>query len=421
MRTIHAIQLVVAMLCLNAGAWADTSTKVIDVGNNPEGSIPYGGYVFVSNLGATRSPLRDGDGYISKMALDGSSVEQRFLPRPGDFSLNFPMGMVAVSDILYVVDINRVVGFSIATRRIVFESVLDVEGLEYLNDIEYVGPNSLVVSATNLKKLYHLNFETRKWTQLETDADLGLVNGLFSDRVSQNLYVVHNQKANLENGNGTITSVKLAFADAFEPTKLLPTNWEIHVGRFLDGIDMIGRNTLMVSDWNDLTVGGAVHLINIERQSLIRSEMWGQLGLADISYDRSRDVVVLPSMLKSQVELISQKWTRVTQLNCRSTGEGVGSINLGVDEFGILRDAQVNGQQCLLPHSTEGDGRIWHETFCGLSESQKPLDILATQTEGQKAILLEISFPRDPQEECEHQNPRLCNPSRTGYSYYWCQ
>src|SRR3712207_3876809 len=97
---------------LHALALAAAATAVT-VGGNPEGTISYGEAVFVSNLGQTRGRTADGDGYVSKVAVDGASVEERFLPRPGDGTLDFPMGMIVVNDVLYVTNLKRLVGFSL--------------------------------------------------------------------------------------------------------------------------------------------------------------------------------------------------------------------------------------------------------------------------------------------------------------------
>jgi hypothetical protein len=389
------------------------SSPVVDVGNNPEGSIVYGNDAFISNLGVSRNPVVDQDGYISQVALDGSTVIERFLPLDSSTPLNFPMGLVAVSDVLYVADLNRVIGFDIATRRVVFESTLVLEGLQYFNDLAYVGNNSLVVSATNLKSLYLLNLKTKMWHKIETDTELQFVNGLKFDKFDSTLYVVDNAQQTIADNNGRI----LAFSYEGGNFKSL---WQVSTGKFLDGVTQLSRSTLLVSDWNDFQAGGVVHFIDIFERRKTSEELWGQKGLADISYDRGSGVLVLPAMMQGQVELPKDLEVGTKILRCSPRDSvGIGTLSLSLNQFGAVHSALFNGSTCRLPLYSEGDGRIYFENSCPIFTDGQPLGILATEFVGSSYYSIEMMFPRVPDSDCHPV--RLCDPSQHGYSHYICK
>jgi len=123
---------------------------------SPESALFHNGYVYVSNVGTKLEPsTADGDGYISRLEADGMVIEKQFLPKPGTHSqLNAPKGSAVVGGILYVGDIDRVVGFDLKTRDQVFELSLAATGAKFLNDMAALGADKLLVSATDLNKLY---------------------------------------------------------------------------------------------------------------------------------------------------------------------------------------------------------------------------------------------------------------------------
>ena len=388
-------------------------TSIVNVGNNPEGSVVYGSHAFISNLGAARNPVADQDGYISKVALNGSVVDERFLPIDTSTSLNFPMGLVAVSDILYVADLNRVVGFDIVTRRAVFEATLADEGLQYFNDLDYIGNNTLIVSATNLKSLFLLDLTKNEWRKLEADTELHFVNGLKFDRFDNTLYVVDNAQQTIAENNGRI----LAFSIEGENLKLL---WQINTGKFLDGVTQLSRSTLMLSDWNDFETGGVVHYIDTKKQSKSSEELWGQKGLADIAYDRRNGVLVLLAMLQGQVELRGDLEVVTKTIQCQPRDSvGIGSLSLFLNQFDAIHSALFNGSTCRLPLYSEGDGRSYFENTCPIFAGGQPLGIMATQFKGYASYTIEMMFPRVPDTDC--RPGRLCDPSQYGYSQYLCR
>src|SRR5450755_2927729 len=84
----------------------------------PESVIKSGDKLFVSNIGgATADPMAlDSNGFISELSADGKVLERKF--QKG--ILNGPKGLAIVKEVVYVADINRVVGFNIHSGEQVF-------------------------------------------------------------------------------------------------------------------------------------------------------------------------------------------------------------------------------------------------------------------------------------------------------------
>lgn len=385
----------------------------VDVKNNPESVISYSNYAFVTNLGATRNPEQDGDGYISKVSLTGELIEERFLPAPNGPRLDFPMGAIVISDVLYVVDRNRVVGFSVASREQVFAAEVPAPGIEYLNDITYLGHDQFAVSATNLRSIYILNVKTKSWSNPFAEMAFHHVNGLAFDDRTQTLFVAHNITPTLNTDNGNVTAIK--FMDN-NPHTL----WTLNVGRFLDGLSFIGNNYLLASDWNDLQTGSALHYIDIRTGALVRSESIKQHGVADIHYDKYNDILLLPAMSESKVYEHSRPFTPTNLRSCTATAEGAPyfDVRVATDEFDIVRDVLIGSQSYAMGLSSRGDDYIWYRL---LAATNDPFiqHISVQQVAKNGLIQVEIQYPREPDTNCPH--PRLCDPSTTAWAYYICR
>ena len=69
---------------------------------NPESITSDGKYLYVSNIGNKLDPsAKDGDGFISKLSLDGKVIEHSW----ADTKLNAPKGTAVIRGVLYVTDI----------------------------------------------------------------------------------------------------------------------------------------------------------------------------------------------------------------------------------------------------------------------------------------------------------------------------
>ncbi|HEX3080734.1 MAG TPA: hypothetical protein VHQ04_09740, partial [Puia sp.] len=106
------------------------SQKTVTGFEAPESVIKSGDRLFVSNMGGTKpDPMAlDSNGFISELSIDGRVIHQKF--QKG--ILNAPKGLAVVKDVVYVADVNRVVGFNVRSGEQTFE--VDIPA-KMLNDL----------------------------------------------------------------------------------------------------------------------------------------------------------------------------------------------------------------------------------------------------------------------------------------------
>ena len=146
----------------------EVKTKVIDGFSSPESVIADrdGSRFFVSNVGEKLEPsAKDGDGFISELTPDGAVVNRNFLPKEG--VLNAPKGMAIIGQTLFVTDIDRVVGFDMATRQKTFELDFSAEKTVFLNDLAVFDDKTLFVSATDRKSIRYRSAQNRRYVNVK--------------------------------------------------------------------------------------------------------------------------------------------------------------------------------------------------------------------------------------------------------------
>lgn len=102
--------------------------------------------LFVSNING-QILEKDGNGYISRLSVDGTIVNAKWVT-----GLNAPKGMRSVGGVLWVSDIDEVVGIDIASGTIT--SRVRVEGAQFLNDLATAPDGSIYVSDSALSRIY---------------------------------------------------------------------------------------------------------------------------------------------------------------------------------------------------------------------------------------------------------------------------
>ena len=104
--------IILTLFCCGAlTPFAQTTTITTGL-QHPESIISDGTFLYATNIGESLAPMtKDGDGSVYKLSLDGKLLEQRFNKSP----LNAPKGTAIVSGVLYVADIDRVVGIDCKT------------------------------------------------------------------------------------------------------------------------------------------------------------------------------------------------------------------------------------------------------------------------------------------------------------------
>ncbi|MGE0433149.1 MAG: hypothetical protein AB7K09_03865 [Planctomycetota bacterium] len=105
----------------------------------------------VSNIGTEASPANvDGDGYISRVGMDGTMMQQKFIDGAAEgVTLNAPKGMAITGDTLWVADIDVVRRFDHTTGKTIDE--IAVPGATFLSGVAADGQGGIFVCDSGTK------------------------------------------------------------------------------------------------------------------------------------------------------------------------------------------------------------------------------------------------------------------------------
>ena len=244
--------------------------------------------LYVSEFGSKLKPtLKDGKGRISKVSLDGTVLEETFLPASGQTLYN-PKGIWVAGDRLWVTDIASLWVFDIHTKE---GKKVDLPGIKFANDPTIVG-NAVYVSDNRGDQLYRV--EPADFLKTQGDPKVTLVwsgksinpNGLYPAADGSLLMVGFKSK---DQARGIYS-----MAPGGEP-KVLAEG----LGR-LDGIYQMKDGALLVTDWNS----GSFGVWNAKQG--MQELASGFKGPADFAVVPNADglLVVVPDLVKSELRLI---------------------------------------------------------------------------------------------------------------------
>lgn len=250
--------------------------------HHPESVYQSGTTLFVADIGAAMDPVaKDGDGTIGKIDLTtGKLIDAHFLPAAG--ALNGPKGMAMDGNILYVADIDRIVGFDVTTRQQVKEIV--IAGTSFLNDL-VMGDGKLYASATDNGKIYAVDVRTGQYQALPVDS-IGGANGLYY--AAQKLYCV-------SIGSFAHPDGKVYVIDLLKSSTVTIGD---HSG-LLDGVAIAG-DVLYFSDWGKDMQHGRLLGLSLTTKNV--TELPGEIaGPADFSISADHRWFIIPEMLKGRI------------------------------------------------------------------------------------------------------------------------
>jgi DNA-binding beta-propeller fold protein YncE len=275
------------MVCI--AAHGETTNKFA----SPESVLFDQSHFYVSNVGEKLNPTaEDGDGYISLVDTKGNIIEQKYF----DIPLNAPKGMAIDNNILYVADINRVVGLDVKTRQKIFEVSLKDQNVSFLNDIAIDKNGILYVSATDTGEIYQIN---PRLTADEAPASRLPIkkipgpNGLVYDAQTHSLWIASFGSGNAQKGElGKLDVASLHYEKVTD------------VSGMLDGIAIKDNNTVLVSDWVAFDNSGRI--IEIDLATGTQKVLANQIGgPADFVYISESKQLVIPRMIESRISFQS--------------------------------------------------------------------------------------------------------------------
>ena len=279
----------IALSLITTAILGFASTLTIEGFSSPESTIVNKNDLYMSNVGKELKPtLKDGDGFISKLDINGNIKELHFID-----GLNAPKGMGIVGNTLFVADIDTLRGFDLSTKKEVFNVVF--EGVNFLNDITVKDSNTLFIGASDTSAIYEVNISNKSYKKL---MDFTVANGLFYEDGILYTAQLGSTTQNMFDGKG-----KLYKIDLKDNNKLT------QLGTFegvLDGVHKVG-NKVYVSDWGNAKKTGIIRVYDLEtkKESVLETELF--MGAADFWIDEKSKKIFMPQMIGGKVTIFDLK------------------------------------------------------------------------------------------------------------------
>ncbi len=257
--------------------------------SHPESVISEGKFLYVTNLGKALDPTsKDGDGYISKLSLDGKVIERTF----NTTKLNAPKGTAIIRGMLYVADIDRVIGYELATGKKFTEINLSPgTGSTFINDLATKDDFTLFASCTDVGKIAEVNIRTGDVRVVV--ANVKGANGIAYDKANQRLYTCSFDFQNMKGGELGVITWKNQQPGYKKIT-------DVH-GAF-DGLALLDDHTLVVSDWGAIDhAAGFVEKVDLKTNQATKLD-WPLIGgPADFYLNANEKKIYIPAMVENKV------------------------------------------------------------------------------------------------------------------------
>lgn len=238
---------------------------------------------YIADIGEGGNPTKkDGNGIIFRMNKKG---DHQVLAK----GLDAPKGAFILHHTLFVADIDKVKGYDITSGTQLYNIDL-APATAFLNDITAINDSTLIVSATDVNKLFlvHLGKNPRAEELVYTNPIKG-TNGVAYDTHSKKLYVCGFGSDNTPNGQIGFIDIK-AKEKVFTPL----TN---RLG-YYDGIALTHDNKhLIISDWVAFEKKGVLLKLDLASGRITTLNQELIAGPADFTLDAAGEAIV-PAMLE---------------------------------------------------------------------------------------------------------------------------
>lgn len=280
---LNALKKRMAMTLVAAAIPAVAQAEIVNGFSSPESVLAMGDQYLVANVGEKLEPTgQDGDGYIS---LVGPGKERKRDMFEGNVRLDAPKGMGVYQGILYVADIDRLVGIDLQTGVQVRELSFAAKGVGFLNDVAISEAGTMYVSATDTGEIFRVNLNSGDLVGHPLPVGpLPGPNGLYVDESRQRLIVASFGTDELPGELGVLSLENNEYRSV------------AGVNGLFDGVGLVDEHTVLVSDWGKFEPGaGELKKVDLNSGAVVvvHREASGPADFAMVDDAR----YVLPNML----------------------------------------------------------------------------------------------------------------------------
>lgn len=224
--------------------------------------------IYVSNIGGKQPWAKDGNGFISKLSLDGKIIKKEWV-----VGLHSPKGMSISNHSLFVADVDRIVEIDIHKGMI--KNIIPVKGSSNLNDIAPLNKDEIIFSDSGGRSIYTM--KGGNYTKIIDSTYLKRPNGVLVH--GKNTFILDNDAVNIWSA-GQLQKIVDGMPGG------------------IDGIEPINQSEFIVSCW-----GGTVYHVDIKNKTkkLLLDSTANKINTADIGMDRRKNVVYVPTFFDNKV------------------------------------------------------------------------------------------------------------------------
>jgi len=242
--------------------------------------------VFVSSING-QILEKDGNGYISKLTPAGAVVSEKWAT-----GVNAPKGLRSARGVLYVSDIDEVVGFDIASGKLA--SRVKVDGAQFLNDLATAADGTVYVSDSAALKIFEVR--NGKASVFVEGADVvEQPNGLLVDGSRLILGTIGPAPQPGAAGRGRGAAAPSGHLYAFDLKSKQRTLMTSQPVGGIDGIEPDGSGGLVVTD----VIGQ--RLLRVSRAGEVTVLAKFTAGGADFGYVAARKLAIVPFLFSNSV------------------------------------------------------------------------------------------------------------------------
>lgn len=251
-----------------AGGLAAPESVVYDADSNT---------LYVSNMNGGDFAAKDGNGYVSKLDMNGNVIVQKWVE-----GLNSPKGLDIVNGHLYIADVEQLVEADLASGEVL--NRYDAPGAVLLNDVVTSPDGRVFASATMQNAIYQL--KDGKFDVFLQDPALEGPNGLIVNADQGKLIVA--AVGDLSNGFDKRQPSNVKVVDL--TTKEISDFGSHEPIGGLDGLEPVGDGGYLVTDYF------AGKLLKVMPDGKVETLKQLTAGSADLEYIPSKGLIIVPLM-----------------------------------------------------------------------------------------------------------------------------